>query len=104
MKFFHAEVFLACFLIFAVPAQACESCGCTLARISADGKLSEKENPFFFDFTFEQLVWQQRDPALAHALHHEGHDAHVKTREEFYHFSLGANLLSGWISLLAELP
>src|SRR6185369_7655721 len=80
-----------------------DSCGCSLARINGEGKLSEYQGPVFFDFTFEQQVWHKRDPELAHALHHQGHDAHDKTHEEFYHFGLGANI-GKRVSLLAELP
>lgn len=94
--------FLFLFLV-SNAAQACDSCGCTLARVTRDGKLSGKSSPVFSDFTFEQQVWHQRDIALAHSLHHQGHDSHDKLREEFYHFALGAN---PWerVSLLAELP
>ncbi len=82
---------------------ACDSCGSTLARVSSEGKLDEGAAPFFFDFTFEQAVWQKRDPNLAHTLHHQGHDSHDKTREEYYHFSLGANA-GKRLSFLGELP
>src|SRR5690242_7491249 len=103
------KLFLFCLILFqavflAPPrAMACDSCGCTLAHVSSRGKTSERAGKFFFDFNFEQMVWQKRDPALAHALHHQGHDSHDKTREEFYHFALGTNPTER-ITLLAELP
>ncbi len=82
---------------------ACDSCGCSLARINAEGKFDQIEKPVFFDFTFEQQVWHKRDVQLARELGEEGHDTHDKTTEEFYHFGLGSNF-GERISLLAELP
>ena len=82
---------------------ACDSCGCALARISSEGKLSQTEKPVFFDFSFEQQVWHKRDPQLARNLGAAGHDTHDKTTEEFYHFGLGANFPE-WFSVFADLP
>ncbi len=95
---------LLCLFAFssAKPALACGTCNCSLDRGQC-GMEDENNLPFFFDFDFEQIVWQKRDPALAHALHHQGHDSHVKTHEEFYHFTLGA-ALGERTTLLAELP
>ena len=101
-----SKLFLSLFLLFFLFSQnalACDSCGCSLARFASERVASEAERPLFFDFTVEQQVWHQRDVALAHQLHHEGHDSHDKLREEFYHFSLGANPFE-WVSLLATLP
>ena len=97
------SIFLLLFSLFSGNVWACDSCGCTLARVGSEGKFSEYAQPFFFDFTFEGQIWQKRDAAAAHRLHHQGHDAHAKTHEEFYHFGLGANITDR-ISLLAELP
>jgi len=98
--FFITAVFL---LLSARPVLACDSCGCSLARISSEGKLSQGERPLFFDFTFEQQVWHKRDPQLARELGEEGHDTHDKTTEEFYHFGVGTNFL-GRFSIFAEMP
>lgn len=89
--------------LFSKTIFACDSCGCTMARVSSERKLSEKSKMIFFDTIVEQQVWHKRDPQLAHELHHQGHDSHDKTSEEFYHFALGA---SPWerITLLAEIP
>lgn len=95
--------FLFSFLFLIQNLWACDSCGSTFARISSDGKLSSQDSPPFFDFTVEQQVWHQRDIALAHSLHHQGHDSHDKLREEFYHFAVGGNL-GERVSLLAVLP
>ncbi|HLD50280.1 MAG TPA: hypothetical protein VJC08_03700 [bacterium] len=97
-----ASLFLLLF-IFSQNILACDSCGCSLARFGSERVASEAEKPLFFDFTVEQQVWHQRDVALAHQLHHEGHDSHDKLREEFYHFSLGANPFER-VSLLATIP
>lgn len=101
------SVFVLLGIFFCVSAGlvlACESCGSALARVDSEGKFSESAGtPVFFDFTFEQQVWHKRDPQLVHTLHHQGHDSHDKTHEEFYHFGLGGNL-GGRVSLLAQLP
>ncbi len=95
--------FLVLFLLFSKNVLACDSCGCSLARAGSGRELSGPDNPVFFDFNFEQQVWHQRDPALAHELHHQGHDSHSKLREEYYHFVLGTNPTDHF-SLLAEIP
>lgn len=97
---------LVSFLVFSVKQLwACDSCGYSLAKMSSEARCTptSAESPFSFDFTVEQKVWHQRDVALAHELHHQGHDSHDKLREEFYHFGVGADFGSR-ISLLAELP
>ena len=103
-KFISYFLIAAAFLLpFARSVFACDSCGCSLARIPSEGKLNQTEKPIFFDFTFEQQVWHKRDVQLARALGDEGHDTHDKTTEEFYHFGLGANFLERF-SVFAELP
>ncbi len=100
------RILLPCVLAFVFSVQtalACDSCGCALARISSHEKLSEKNKPWFFDFTFEQLVWHKRDPQLARELGDAGHDTHDKTTEEFYHFGMGAHF-SERFSVFTELP
>lgn len=91
------------FLLQAKSVFACDSCGCSLARINSEGKLNQTEKSIFFDFSFEQQVWHKRDLQLARDLGAEGHDTHDKTTEEFYHLGLGANFLERF-SVLAELP
>ncbi len=88
--------FLVLAVLWASPSSfACDSCGCSLARADRE--------PFFFDFNFEQQVWHKREVGLAHPLHEEGHDAHDKTHEEFYHFTLGMRPLPDF-TVLAEVP
>jgi len=94
---------IAFFLPPVKPILACDSCGCSLARINSEGKLTQTEKPIFFDFTFEQQVWHKRDTQLARELGKKGHDTHDKTTEEFYHFGFGANFLKRF-SVFAELP
>lgn len=82
-------------------AQACESC--TIPRIGRVSEMEKDKKPWFFDFTFEQQNWDERPARDAHELHEEGHHVHNKTHEEFYHFTLGANLWER-ATLLAEIP
>lgn len=82
-------------------ASACESCSCALSRASGEHVLDQKN--WFFDTTFEGIDWDSRDARAAHNLHHQGHDVHNKTHEEYYHFSLGAEPAEA-LTLFAELP
>ncbi len=102
-RFIHYFLIGVVFLLQVKPVFACDSCGCSLARINSEGKLNQTEKPIFFDFSFEQQVWHKRDVQLARELGEEGHDTHDKTTEEFYHFGLGANFLERF-SVFAALP
>ncbi|HTL70135.1 MAG TPA: hypothetical protein VL404_02470 [Candidatus Eisenbacteria bacterium] len=89
-------------LCAAVPAlEACDGCGCTLARCGLSE--SEAARRWFFDFTVEGQNWDKRDSAGAHTLHHQGHHVHNKTSETFYHHALGFNATDR-LTVLAELP
>lgn len=81
-------------------AHACDSCGCTLAKMSETIKGNK---PWFFDFTVEQQNWKKKDAQAANDLVNEGHDFHDKTHEEFYHFMLGVNPVDRF-TVLAETP
>ena len=99
-------LFLILFLSLSFFSQntfACDSCGCTLSKISDNVQNAAQKKRWFFDLTFEQQNWKVKNAAEAHTLHHQGHDFHDKTHEEFYHFTLGANL-SEAVAVLAELP
>ncbi len=83
--------------------QACDSCGCTLSKISDSLQSAEQQKPWFFDFTVEQQKWKTRSADDANVLVNEGHDVHNKTHEEFYHFMLGSNPVERF-TVLAEIP
>ena len=82
---------------------ACDSCGCTLAKMSDTVRATEQNKPWFFDFTVEQQNWKKKPAEDANALINEGHDFHDKTHEEFYHFMLGATPIDRF-TLVAEMP
>lgn len=101
-KIFHSFfLLLAVSVLAAAGARACESCSCALSRASGEHALDQKN--WFFDATMEGVDWDSRDAQAAHTLHHQGHDVHNKTHEEFYHFSLGMDPVEE-LTLFAELP
>lgn len=94
------SVFIFTFLTGFQNIYACDTCGCTLAR---SGHKATEERRWFTDFTFEQQNWDEMDAHAAHSLHHQGHDVHAKTHEEFYHFTLGVTPTEKW-TVVAEIP
>lgn len=96
-------------LIFpAADAEACDSCGCALARSGGraiQGLAIQEaiQRPWSFDFMVEQQNWNEMSAKDAHALHHKGHHVHDKTHEEFYHFALSREIGDAW-TLRAEIP
>lgn len=90
------KIFLLLFFIVSFPMKgtdlfACDTCGCTLARVGSETHKPETLHRWFVDFTFEQQNWDEIPPDQAHELHHEGHHVHDKTTEEFYHFGTGTH-------------
>ena len=82
---------------------ACDSCGCALSRAGSDAESMNQNQPWFFDFAFEQQNWHEKPALEAHELHETGHHFHDKTHEEFYHFTLGINPWEEFTALV-EIP
>ncbi|MCA9407304.1 MAG: hypothetical protein KC733_01335 [Candidatus Omnitrophica bacterium] len=104
--FMRRAIFIAVFiLVFAVvESNACEVC--TVPRLGRQEKLvnlEDEQHQWFFDFVYEQQNWNELPAEDAHELHHDGHDVHDKTMEEFYHFAFGRRLNEN-ISLRFEIP
>jgi hypothetical protein len=102
MRLFFILAVLFCWSVS--EANACESCLIgQLGRNRSAVETASKDQKWFFKYTFEQQDWDKKPAAEIHALHHAGHHAHDKVKEEFYHFELGAHLTPE-LTLHAELP
>ena len=83
---------------------ACDSCGITrVGRDGSQGSTSTQEGPWFAQYMYENQNWHEKEAAEAHALHHQGHDVHDKTTEEFHHLTIG-NRINERLTLTAQIP
>lgn len=91
-------------LVEAKNVLACEMC--TIPRLGRQEKLiatEDSDSKWFFEFLAEEQNWDKLDPVYVHGLHHSGHDVHDKTKEYFYHYTLG-RMLSDHVAVALELP
>ena len=93
-----SRIFLAlviCFCFVPVSAKkifACEACTISnLGRHQGTVVSESRDKKWFFKYLFEQQAWETIPAEEAHELHHEGHDVHDKTREDFHHFIFGVS-------------
>jgi hypothetical protein len=102
---FRAVLFVCVFvLMFERAAFACESC--SLSRLGTQGKgirQESKDKRWFTEYMFERQIWEDRDAAQAHALHHQGHHAHAKISEDIHHYTIGRHFSQRW-TVSANLP
>jgi hypothetical protein len=97
------RVFLFLVLMsYATGAWACESC--SLAHLGRDRSTVESQDgQWFVKYLYENQNWHEKEAGEAHAIHHQGHDVHDKTSEEFYHVEIG-HRLNERLSLSVDLP
>lgn len=84
------RVLIFLFFVFCMSIENVYACTtCTIGQMGQLGKANLHDEKWSFDYIFEQNNWSSVNPQVAHALHHDGHDAHGKTTEDFHHFKLG---------------
>jgi hypothetical protein len=72
---------------------ACDSCSISRAgRYDGDGLLSAQDGRWFTRYMYDNQNWHEKEAAEGHRLHHQGHDFHDKTTEEFHHLTIGNRL------------
>ena len=83
---------------------ACESCTIpNLGRNRGTVTTESRDKKWFFKYLFEQQKWEKLDIQAAHGLHHDGHDIHAKTTQDFHHLSLGNHLTESF-TVFTEIP
>jgi len=104
-KFCSLILFLM--ILFAVSKPVAASCGtCIIPRLGKEDTAVRAESgdkKWYFEYLFEQKVWDEMDARDAHNLHHQGHHFHDKTTEDFHHFSLGRKVLED-LTFFIEIP
>ena len=101
---FALGVFLLTIIALSKEIFACESCTIpNLGRDRGTVTTESKNKKWFFKYLFEQQKWEKLDIQAAHELHEEGHDIHVKTTQDFHHFSLGGHLTEEF-TVFTEIP
>ena len=74
---------------FSTVVWACDSCSITRAgRDGAPGITSSEDGAWFSQYMYENQNWHEKEAAEAHRLHHQGHDFHDKTTEDFHHLTI----------------
>ena len=102
-KVFFLVLFPSMILFSINKVFACESC--MISRIGKDSGMRREsaDKRWSFEYLFEQKNYDRMDASDAHTLHHQGHEVHDKTTEDFHHLIFGANL-NDQLSLSLEVP
>ncbi len=103
MRLWMTLSFIINLFIFDV-ASACESC--VISKIGRDKRnvvAESQDKKWFLEYLYEHQDWKEIPALEANTLHHQGHDAHDKTDEDYYHFTVGGHL-SDRFTVLLEAP
>lgn len=90
-------------VLFEGLSHACDSCGAVLSRAGSETGLTNETKRFAMDITVEQRNWDTENSRAIHNLHHDGHHAHNRTHEEYYHVSMTWNAADRLV-LHGEIP
>ena len=103
-KFILSSIFLF-IVVMTGQAFACGTCGCTLHNLGKDraGIKSEGRDGWYFEYLFDQTNWDRMDAREAHNIHHDGHEVHDRTTEDFHHFKFGAHATED-LDVFVDLP
>ena len=94
-KVLASVVAMMAFLANSSMSFACGSCGCSLAGLGKDASViqsTSKDSKIYVQYLFDQNKWDKMDAREAHTIHHQGHEFHDKTTEDFHHFKVGSYL------------
>jgi hypothetical protein len=101
---FVVGIFFLTIIVFPQETFACESCTIpNLGRNRGAVTTESKDKKWFFKYLFEQQEWEKLDIQAAHELHEDGRDIHVKTTQDFHHFSLGNHVTEN-LTVFTEIP
>lgn len=78
---------LGIFLYLLLSINVAAACGiCTIPRLGKDSHQGPQK--WQIGYLFHQKRWHEKEAAEGHALHHDGHHIHNKTREDFHNINL----------------